>query len=80
MQKYIILKTDQKDKPKLKKVKEDIIETLREQKLEEDATLYYETLIEIREKNNIKWKDDALKKQYNKLMDQLLDSIKKQQQ
>ena len=77
---HIILKTDQKDKPKLKKVKEDIIETLREQKLEEDATLYYETLIEIREKNNIKWKDDALKKQYNKLMDQLLDSIKKQQQ
>ena len=53
---HIILKTDQKDKPKLKKVKDDIIETLREQKLEEDVTLYYDTLIEIREKNNIKWK------------------------
>ena len=77
---HIILKTDQKDKPKLKKVKDDIIETLRERKLEEDATLYYDTLIEIREKNNIKWKDDALKKQYNKLMDQLLESVEQQQQ
>ena len=76
---HIILKTDQKEKPKLKTVKNEIIETLRDRKLEEDATLYYDTLIEIREANNIKWKDDSLKKQYNKLMDQLLESVKEQQ-
>ena len=76
---HIILKTGEKDKPKLKDVKKDIIETLRNQKLDEDPTLYYNTLIEIREEKNIKWKDDALKKQYKELMDKLLESVKNQQ-
>lgn len=69
---HIILKTDQKSKPKLNKVKNDIKEKLREQKLENDKSLYYQTLIEIREKNKIDWKDDELKKQYNELMDTLI--------
>ena len=73
---HIILKTGEKEKPKLKEVKEDIIETLRNQKLDEDEALYYETLIDIREEKNITWKDDKLKKQYNKLMEQLLESAK----
>lgn len=77
---HIILKTGEKDKPKLKDVKKDIIETLRNEKLDADPLLYYQTLIDIREKNNIKWKDDSLKKQYNKLMDQLLDTAKEQAQ
>lgn len=77
---HIILKTGEKDKPKLKDVKKDIIETLRNEKLDADPLLYYQTLIDIREKNNIKWKDDSLKKQYNKLMDQLLDNAKEQAQ
>ena len=77
---HIILKTGEKEKPKLKDVKDKILETLREEKLNEDPTLYYKALIDIREEKNIKWKDDEIKKQYNKLMDQLIDSAKEQNQ
>lgn len=71
---HIILKVDQKDKPKLKEVKDDIKTTLAKAKLDGNSTLHYQTLIDIREKNNIKWQDDKLEKQYNELMDQLLES------
>lgn len=71
---HIILKVDQKDKPKLKEVKGDIKTTLANAKLNGNSTLHYQTLIDIREKNNIKWQDDKLEKQYNELMDQLLES------
>ena len=77
---HIILKTGEKEKPKLKDVKDKILETLREEKLNEDPGLYYKTLVDIREEKNIKWKDDEIKKQYNKLMDQLIDSAKEQNQ
>ncbi len=72
---HIILKVDQKSKPKLKKVREDIIETLAEEKLNEDATLRYNALIEIREEAGIKFNDDSLKKDYDELMQQLIDSV-----
>lgn len=71
---HIILKVDQKDKPKLKEVKGDIKTTLANAKLDGNSTLHYQALIDIREKNNIKWQDDKLEKQYNELMDQLLES------
>lgn len=71
---HIILKVDQKDKPKLKEVKDDIKTTLANAKLDGNSTLHYQTLIDIREKNNIKWQDDKLEKQYNELMDQLLEA------
>ena len=72
---HIILKVDQKKKPKLKKVKDDIIETLTDDKLNEDATLRYDALIAIREDAGIEFKDDSLKKDYDELMQQLLDSV-----
>ena len=72
---HIILKLDQKKKPKLNKVKNDIIETLAEEKLNEDAALRYNALIEIREEAGIKFNDDSLKKDYDDLMQQLLDSV-----
>ena len=72
---HIILKLDQKKKPKLKKVKDDIIETLADNKLNEDAALRYNALIEIRKEAGIEFKDDSLKKDYDELMDQLLDSV-----
>ena len=72
---HIILKLDQKKKPKLKKVKDDIIETLANNKLNEDAALRYNALIEIRKEAGIEFKDDSLKKDYDELMDQLLDSV-----
>ena len=77
---HIILKTGEKEKPKLKDVKDKIIETLREEKLNEDPTLYYQTLVDIRKDKKIEFKDDEIKKQYNKLMDQLIDSAKEQNQ
>lgn len=72
---HIILKLDQKDKPKLKKVKDDIIKELANDKLNNDPALRYNTLIEIREKAGIEFSDDSLKKDYDDLMKQLLDSV-----
>lgn len=72
---HIILKVDQKSKPKLKKVKDDIIQTLTDDKLNEDATLRYNALIEIRKDAGIEFKDDSLKKDYDELMDQLIESV-----
>lgn len=69
---HIILKVDQKEKPKLKEVKDSIKETLANNKLNNNSTLHYETLMDIREENNIKWNDDELEKQYDELMNQLI--------
>lgn len=76
---HIILKVDQKEKPKLKDVKDDIKSTLANAKLKNNSTLHYESLIKIREENKIKWNDDELEKQYNELMNQLLDAAKSDQ-
>ena len=71
---HIILKVDQKKKPKLNKVKDDVIKTLADNKLNEDTTLRYNALIEIREEAGIDFKDESLKKDYDDLMQQLLES------
>lgn len=76
---HIILKVDQKEKPKLKDVKDEIKSTLANAKLKNNSTLHYESLIKIREENKIKWNDDELEKQYNELMNQLLDAAKSNQ-
>ena len=61
---HIIYKLDEKDKPKLKDVKDTIVETLVKEKLKEDATLYHETLEKIRKDAGLKFEDDDLKKAY----------------
>jgi foldase protein PrsA len=71
---HIILKTGEKDKPKLSKVKDEIKETLRDNKLSDDNTLYYVALQEIRENNNITWNDDTLKKAYEDYMADLIEA------
>lgn len=75
---HIILKTKQEDKPKLSKVKSDVKEKLREQKLNDDPTLYYQTLISIREDNGITWNDSTLKKEYKETMDKLIEQAANQ--
>ena len=50
---------------------------LKEEKLQNDATLYYKTLVKIREENKIKWNDDALEKAYNDYMDDLIEAAEK---
>ena len=69
---HIILKKDQKKKASLKSVKNDIKETLMNEKLTNDPSLHYNALIEIREENNIKFDDKDLKKAYEDLMDKLI--------
>ena len=69
---HIILKEDQKEKPELDAVKDDIINTLQEEKLAADNKLQYQALIKLREDNNMEIQDDSLKSQYNTLMNNLL--------
>ena len=73
---HIILRTGEKDRAKLEDVKDTIKEKIRENKLNEDKTLYYETLKAIREENKIKWNDDELKKAYNEYMQELIEKVK----
>lgn len=69
---HIILKTDEKKKPALKKVKADILETLTNEKINSDEKFQYKALIEIRKQNKVEIQDSELKKQYDKLMDELV--------
>ena len=73
---HIILRTGEKDKPKLKEVKSEIKEKIRTQRLNDDKSLYYETLLDIREENKIKWNDDTLKNAYNEYMQKLINASK----
>ncbi len=61
---HIILKTDTKDKPKLEEVKDDVIDTLAEEKRNDDSNFQTKALIELRKKKEITFQDDSLKKQY----------------
>lgn len=63
---HIILKEKQKKKPALKKVKDDVIKAIVEDKLSNDSSLFYKTLRDYREKNKVKFKDSLLKKEYKK--------------
>ena len=71
---HIILKTGEKEKPEFEDVEEEIREKIALQKLDADATLYYQTLINIRKENNITWNDTVIEKKYNQLMDELLEA------
>lgn len=68
---HIILKVDEKTKPTLKDVKEDIIDTLVTNKLSADSTLYYKALEQIRKDSGLEIHDDELAKQYNSYMKEL---------
>ena len=73
---HIILKVDQKKKASLKKSKDDILDKLKDEKLNADASLRYETLIEVRKKAGLEFKDDSLKKDYDEYMNKLIDNAK----
>lgn len=73
---HIILKTGEKDKKALKEVKSDIIEKIKDQKLNNDNGLYYEALRDFRKENKLEWNDDVLKKAYNDYMDQLISNAR----
>ena len=71
---HIILKTDQKEKPTLESVKDDIIEDLAEEKLTDDATINIKALMDLRETAGMNIQDTTLKNQYDILMQNSLAS------
>ena len=73
---HIILKVSQKDKPALKKVKDDIIEEIAKDNTTSDNTLQVTALVKLREKYDIKWEDTSLKKKYDAYIDNLMSSAK----
>lgn len=65
---HIIYKVDQKEKPELKTVKEDIIEEIANDKITSDSTIQAKALEKIRDKYGMKIEDDSLKSQYERYM------------
>lgn len=70
---HIILKTDEKEKPKLEDVKDDIIDTLVEERLSvQDNVLGFEAMIKLRKDNKLDIQDSELKRQYDSYMNELV--------
>ena len=63
---HIVYKIDQKDKPELKNVKEDIITILAEEKKNNYNNLYQKALINLRKEAKLEFKDTDLGEKYNK--------------
>lgn len=68
---HIIYKIDEKDKPKLADVKEDIISTLVDEKANNDTNISNKALIELRKKAGFKIHDSELNKGYNNYIESL---------
>lgn len=73
---HVIYKVDEKEKPKFEDSKESIIETLVDEKLQEDSSLYYEALKQIRKNSKLEIVDSELKKDYNTYMNNLISNSK----
>lgn len=69
---HIILKTKEYDKPELKDVKDDVIETLAKDDMQNDATISINALTELRKKYDFKITDSELETQYRKYINHLL--------
>lgn len=68
---HIIYKVDEKAKAKLKDVKDEIISTLSDSKLEENKSLYYEALENMRINSKLEIFDTVLEKEYNAYINSL---------
>ena len=62
---HIILRVDQKEKESLDSLKDSIKEKLASQKISDDNSVYYESLVKFRESKELKWNDTELEKSYN---------------
>ena len=49
---------------------------MKDEKLNANASLRYETLIEVRKKAGLEFKDDSLKKDYDEYMNKLMENAK----
>lgn len=73
---HIILKTGEKEKPKLKDVKENIIKTITDERLNEDKTLQITALDDLRKSYGLKFKDAKLKKNYKNYINEAIKQAK----
>lgn len=71
---HIIYKVAEKKKASLKSLKEEIINTLTENKLSNDSTMYYKALDGYRKDNGLDIKDSDLSSGYKKYLNQLLNN------
>ena len=67
---HIVYKIDQKDKPELSEVKDDIKEILADKKKDADTNLYYKALIQMREDAGLEFSDTKLGDEYKKYINQ----------
>ncbi len=67
---HVIYRIDQKDKPALEDVKEEIIDSLVSEKKSEDKNISYIALDKMREEAGLKFSDTVLEKKYNTYMSQ----------
>ena len=63
---HVILRVSSKEKPALKDKKDEILDTLVDEKLNSDSSLYNNTLIKVREKYKFAIKDTVIKNKYEK--------------
>ena len=62
---HVIYRIDQKEKPALEDVKEEIIDSLVSEKKSEDKNISYVALDKMREESGLKFSDTVLEKKYN---------------
>ena len=74
---HIILKTGEKEKEKLDKLKDEIRETIAKEKSDNDSTLQITALDEIRKNYKLTFKDSALKRVYNEYIEEQVEKAKK---
>ena len=67
---HVVYRIDQKEKPSLEDVKEEIIEALADKIAAEDKNLFYISLDELRTENGFKFHDTVLEGKYSQYMDQ----------
>lgn len=65
---HVIYRIDQKEKPALEDVKEEIIDSLVSEKKSEDKNISYVALDKMREESGLKFSDTVLEKKYNTYM------------
>lgn len=63
---HIIYKIDQKDKPALEEVRDDIVSKIGEELETEDQYIKYKALIQLRKESKLKIKDSKYKEEYEK--------------
>lgn len=73
---HIILRVDQKEKESLDSLKDSIKEKLASQKISDNNSVYYESLVKFRESKELKWNDTELEKSYNDYMNNLIKQSK----